>query len=45
MRGVGDDRLSTGLAGVLGVGVVLLLGTGLTYVVRRRARPRADTRA
>jgi cobalt/nickel transport protein len=36
VRGVGDDRVSTGLAGVLGVGVVLLLGTGLAYVVRRR---------
>ena len=36
VRGVGDDRASTGLAGVLGVGVVLLLGTGLAYAVRRR---------
>ena len=41
VRGVGDDRLSTGLAGVLGVGVVLLLGTGLAYAVRRRSQPRA----
>ncbi len=36
VRGVGDDRLSTGVAGVVGVGVVLLLGTALTYAVRRR---------
>lgn len=35
-RGVGDGRLSKGVAGVVGVGVVLLLGTGLTYVLRRR---------
>ena len=43
VRGVGDGRLSTGLAGVLGVGAVLGLGTGLTYALRRR-RP-ADDRA
>ena len=42
VRGVGDDRLSTGLAGVLGVGVVLLLGTGLTYAVRRRPAPERE---
>jgi hypothetical protein len=41
VRGVGDDRLSRGLAGVVGVGVVLLLGTGLTRVVRRRADARS----
>ena len=34
--GVGDARVSKGVAGVLGVGIVLLLGTGLAYAVRRR---------
>ena len=33
---VDDDRLSGGLAGVVGVLVVLGLGTGLTLVLRRR---------
>jgi hypothetical protein len=33
------DRLSGGVAGVVGVVVVLVLGTGLTYVVRRRREP------
>jgi len=33
---VDDDRLSGGLAGVVGVVVVLALGAGLAYVVRRR---------
>ena len=41
VRGVGDDRLSRGIAGVVGIGVVLLLGTGLTRVVRRRADARS----
>ena len=41
VRGVGDARLSRALAGVVGVGVVLLLGTGLTFVVRRRADARS----
>jgi hypothetical protein len=34
--GVDDPRLSRGLAGLAGVAVVLVLGTGLSYVVRRR---------
>lgn len=38
-RGVDDERLSGGLAGVLGALVVLLLVGGLTWAVRRRARP------
>lgn len=33
---VDDERLSGALAGVVGVVVVLVLGAGLTYVVRRR---------
>lgn len=35
-KGVDDDRLSGGLAGVIGSLVVLGLAGGLTYVVRRR---------
>jgi hypothetical protein len=42
--GVADQRLSRGLAGVVGCVVVLALAGGLTYVVRRRGagdeRPR-----
>ena len=34
--GVEDERLSGGLAGVTGAGVVLLVTGGLTYAVRRR---------
>lgn len=34
---IDDDRLSGGVAGVVGVLVVLALGTGLTYAVRRRS--------
>lgn len=33
---INDDRLSGGLAGAAGVGVVLLLAGSLAYVVRRR---------
>ena len=35
-KDVGNDRLATGIAGVVGVLVVGALGTGLVYVVRRR---------
>lgn len=34
---VDNDRLSVGVAGVVGVLVVGLLGTGLTFAVRRRS--------
>ncbi|WP_167736096.1 PDGLE domain-containing protein [Nocardioides sp. 503] len=34
--GVEDERLSGGLAGVVGVGLVLVLAGGLAYAVRRR---------
>jgi hypothetical protein len=34
--GVGDDRLSGGLAGVAGVLMVGVLGGGLFWVLRRR---------
>jgi len=33
---IDNDRLSGGVSGVVGVLTVLLLGTGLTYAVRRR---------
>lgn len=36
VRGVDDQRLSGGLAGVIGVGVTLAVGGGLFWVVRRR---------
>lgn len=34
---IDDERLSGGVAGVVGVVVVLLAGTGLTLVLRRRS--------
>jgi len=37
VEGVDDARLSGGLAGVIGVGATLLVGTGLFLLVRRRA--------
>ncbi|MDF1606424.1 PDGLE domain-containing protein [Nocardioides sp. YIM 152315] len=40
-KDVGNERLSGGLAGVVGVVVVLALGAGLVYVVRRRT-PASD---
>ena len=36
VQGVPDARLSGGLAGVIGVGVTLALGSGLFLVLRRR---------
>ncbi|WP_026341206.1 PDGLE domain-containing protein [Actinomadura atramentaria] len=39
VKGVGDGRLSGGLAGVIGVGVVLVLGGGVFWAVRRRPAP------
>jgi uncharacterized protein HemX len=44
VKGVENERVSGGLAGVIGVLVVLALGTGVAYVVRRRRRT-ADTDA
>lgn len=35
-RGVDDERLSGGLAGVIGVVVMLLLSSGLFWALRRR---------
>jgi cobalt/nickel transport protein len=38
VRGVEDERLSTGLAGVLGVGITFAFGLGLFALVKRRDR-------
>ena len=44
VKGVGNSRLSGGLSGVIGVGVVLLAGGGLFWVLRRRGSgPAAGT--
>ncbi|HEV7757631.1 MAG TPA: PDGLE domain-containing protein, partial [Acidimicrobiales bacterium] len=37
VKGIDDARLSTGLAGVLGIGVTFLLAGGLVLLVRRRS--------
>lgn len=41
-RGVDDERLSGGIAGVAGVGLTLLIGGGLFWVLRRRPAPQQD---
>lgn len=41
VEGVDDDRLSGGLAGVIGVGLTVVAGTGVFWAVRRRRT--ADT--
>lgn len=38
---IDDERLSGGVAGVVGVLVVVLAGTGLTFALRRRTSDRA----
>lgn len=38
VRGVDDDRMSTGLAGVIGVAVTFALAGGVMLVVRRTRR-------
>ncbi|MFC0038681.1 PDGLE domain-containing protein [Actinomadura rayongensis] len=40
VKGVGNGRLSGGLAGIAGVGVVLLVGGGAFWLLRRRAPAR-----
>jgi cobalt/nickel transport protein len=40
--GVDDARLSGGLAGVIGVAVMLVLSTGLFWLVRRREPADSD---
>ncbi len=42
LKGISDARLSGGVAGVAGVLVVLALGSGLAYAVRRRSRVSTD---
>ncbi|MFG2003523.1 PDGLE domain-containing protein [Spirillospora sp. NPDC048911] len=37
IKGVSNERLSGGLAGVAGVGLTLAVGGGLFWVVRRRS--------
>ena len=37
--GVDNERLSGGLAGVVGVALVLVLAGGLAYAIRRRGTP------
>lgn len=36
VKGVDNDRISGGLAGVLGVGATLLVGSGVFWLVKRR---------
>jgi cobalt/nickel transport protein len=43
VAGVESERLSGGLAGVVGVAVTVLLAGGLTMLVRRRGREPAGT--
>lgn len=42
-KGVDDDRLSGGLAGVAGAGITLLLAGGLFWLLRRRDEPAGST--
>jgi hypothetical protein len=42
VKGVDNDRVAGGLAGVIGAGVVLLLAGGLAYAVRRRGSADLD---
>lgn len=44
-KGVDNERLSGGLAGVLGVGVVLVAGGGLFWLLRRRESDDANDAA
>ncbi|MFE4450055.1 energy-coupling factor ABC transporter permease [Streptomyces sp. NPDC056796] len=41
VKDVGDARLSGGLAGVIGVGVTVAVGSGVFWAVRRRRTPEA----
>ncbi len=44
-RGVDDERLSGGLAGVLGAGIVLVAGGGLFWLLRGHDRDDSDRSA
>lgn len=41
-KGVGDERLSVGISGVIGVLVVVVLSTGLFWMLRRRGSDTSD---
>ncbi|GIH69584.1 energy-coupling factor ABC transporter permease [Sphaerimonospora thailandensis] len=41
VKGIDDERLSVGLAGVAGVGITVLAGGAVFYTVRRRQRHKA----
>jgi len=41
-RGVGDERASVAVAGVVGVGVMALVSTGLFWLIRRRGPNASD---
>lgn len=43
VKGIGDARLSGGVAGIVGSLLVLLLAGGLALLVRRRGSPRDET--
>ncbi|MEV5414292.1 energy-coupling factor ABC transporter permease [Thermopolyspora sp. NPDC052614] len=45
VRGVQNERLSVGLAGIAGVGVTVVAGGAVAYAVRRRTRGEAKTDA
>ncbi|WP_207938801.1 PDGLE domain-containing protein [Actinomadura darangshiensis] len=45
VKGIDNARLSGGLSGLIGVGVVLLVGGGLFWGVRRRGSAGADPAA
>jgi ABC-type Co2+ transport system, permease component len=45
VRGVADERLSVGLAGVAGVGITVVAGGVIFYTVRRRSRAEDPGRA
>jgi cobalt/nickel transport protein len=44
VRGVGNERLSTGLSGVIGVLVTFAVGAGVFALFRRRSGARDDAR-
>lgn len=42
VKGVDDERVAGGLAGVIGIGITLLLAGGIAFAVRRRGDVAAD---